>query len=53
MDWGVKTRLISCITKAEDKLEYSPHIKFGNGLKETHKWFAENWDAIEMGVEFP
>lgn len=51
-DWDVKTRLLSCITKAENKLGYKPQMKFENGLKETHKWFVENWDHIEKSSEF-
>ena len=51
-DWDVKTRLLSCITKAENKLGYKPHMKFENGLKETHKWFVENWDNIKKSGEF-
>jgi nucleoside-diphosphate-sugar epimerase len=51
-DWDVKTRLLSCITKAEKKLGYKPTMKFDDGLKETHKWFVENWDNIEKSAEF-
>jgi nucleoside-diphosphate-sugar epimerase len=51
-DWDVKTRLLSCITKAEKKLDYKPTMKFEDGLKETHKWFVDNWDTIEKSAEF-
>jgi UDP-glucose 4-epimerase len=51
-DWDVKTRLLSCITKAENVLGYKPMMKFNEGLKETHQWFVENWDAIETCAEF-
>jgi UDP-glucose 4-epimerase len=51
-DWDVKTRLLSCITKAENKLGYKPKMKFENGLRETHRWFVENWDKIERSAEF-
>ena len=51
-DWDVKTRLLSCITKAEKVLGYKPQMKFENGLKETHRWFVENWDNIEKSAEF-
>jgi len=51
-DWDVKTRLLSCITKAEKKLGYKPQMKFENGLKETHRWFVENWDMIAKSAEF-
>jgi len=51
-DWDVKTRLLSCITKAENKLGYKPTMKFEDGLKETHQWFVDNWDTIEKSAEF-
>ena len=51
-DWDVKTRLLSCITKADKKLGYKPKMKFEDGLKETHRWFADNWDLIERSGEF-
>lgn len=51
-DWDVKTRLLSCITKAENVLGYKPKMKFETGLKATHEWFVENWDSIEKSAEF-
>jgi nucleoside-diphosphate-sugar epimerase len=51
-DWDVKTRLLSCITKAENKLGYRPQMKFEDGLKETHRWFVKNQDMIEKSAEF-
>lgn len=51
-DWDVKTRLLSCITKAENKLGYRPQMKFEDGLKETHRWFVSNQDMIEKSAEF-
>jgi len=51
-DWDVKTRLLSCITKAEKVLGYKPQMEFANGLKMTHQWFVENWDNIEKSAEF-
>ena len=51
-DWDVKTRLLSCITKAEKTLGYRPTMKFENGLKETYRWFVENWENIEDSSEF-
>ena len=41
-DWDIKTRLRSCITKAEKLPGFKPKMKFEDGLKETHKWFVEN-----------
>jgi len=51
-DWDVKTRLLSCITKAEKTLGYKPQMQFENGLKQTYHWFVENWDSIEKSAEF-
>ena len=51
-DWDVKTRLLSCITKAEKALGYTPQMKFEEGLKETHQWFVDNWVSIEKSAEF-
>jgi len=51
-DWDVKTRLLSCITKAEKVLGYKPKMKFDDGLKETHRWFVENWNTIDASAEF-
>jgi nucleoside-diphosphate-sugar epimerase len=51
-DWDVKTRLLSCITKAEKKLGYMPRMKFEEGLKETHRWFVGNRSVIEKSAEF-
>lgn len=51
-DWDVKTRLLSCITKAEDTLGYTPKMKFEDGLKETYRWFVGNWDLIDKSAEF-
>ena len=51
-DWDVKTRLLSCITKAEKKLAYKPRMKFEDGLKQVHGWFEENRANIEKSAEF-
>jgi nucleoside-diphosphate-sugar epimerase len=50
-DWDVKTRLLSCITKAEKKLGYKPKMKFKDGLKQVHVWFEENRANIEKSAE--
>ncbi len=51
-DWDVKTRLLSCIDKAERILGYSPETSFEEGLVLTHKWFVENWEMIQNSAEF-
>ena len=51
-DWDVKTRLLSCISKAESVIGYKPEMVFDEGLEGTHRWFVENWDNIEKSAEF-
>ena len=51
-DWDFRTRLFSCITKAKNALGYKPQMEFEDGLKETHRWFVENWENIEKSAEF-
>jgi UDP-glucose 4-epimerase len=51
-DWDVKTRLLSCITKADKKLGYKPEMKFEDGLKQVHVWFEKNRENIEKSAEF-
>jgi len=51
-DWDKKTHLLSCITKGQRMIGYQPRMTFDDGLKETHRWFVENWENIEKGAEF-
>lgn len=51
-DWDVKTKLLSCVDKANRVLGYRPQMKFENGLKNVHTWFEENWVNIEKSAEF-
>lgn len=51
-NWDVKTRLLSCVDKANRVIGYEPKISFDEGLKETHRWFVENWKNIEKSAEF-
>ena len=51
-DWDVKTRLLSCTTKAEHSLAYEPRADFRDGLKQVHRWFQEHWADIERSAEF-
>ena len=51
-DWDVKTRLLSCTTKAENNLGYHPATSFEEGLKKVHQWFVANWDNINKSSEF-
>ena len=51
-NWDVKTRLLSCVDKANRVIGYEPKMSFDEGLKETHRWFVENWEHIEKSAEF-
>lgn len=51
-DWDVKTRLLSCTTKANKILGYKPQMKFEDGLVKVHDWFEANWDDIQKSAEF-
>lgn len=51
-DWDVKTKLLSCVDKANRVLGYKPQMEFENGLKQVHLWFEENWGNIEKSAEF-
>jgi nucleoside-diphosphate-sugar epimerase len=51
-DWDVKTKLLSCVDKANRVLGYKPQMKFEDGLKNVHSWFEENWGNIEKSAEF-
>lgn len=51
-DWDVKTKLLSCVDKANRVLGYKPQMKFENGLKNVYDWFEENWENIEKSAEF-
>ncbi len=51
-DWDKKTHLLSCITKGQGMIGYQPNMSFHDGLKETHRWFVENWENIEKSAEF-
>jgi nucleoside-diphosphate-sugar epimerase len=51
-DWDVKTKLLSCVDKANRVLGYKPQMKFEDGLKNVHSWFKENWVNIDKSAEF-
>jgi len=51
-DWDVKTKLLSCVDKANRVLGYTPQMKFEDGLKNVHSWFEENWLNIDKSAEF-
>lgn len=51
--WDTKKRLLASIDKANELLGYQPQMDFETGLKDTIKWFEDNWDDIRRDAEFP
>lgn len=51
-DWDAKTCLLSSIDKANNILGYKPKTGFHDGLENTYKWFADNWENIDGSAEF-
>jgi nucleoside-diphosphate-sugar epimerase len=50
--WDTKSRLLSCVEKAEDVIGYRPSTPFETGLRNTIQWFEQNWDRIEASARF-
>jgi nucleoside-diphosphate-sugar epimerase len=50
--WDTKSRLLASIKKARDLLGYKPQTSFEVGLRNTIKWFKENWTNIEQSASF-
>jgi nucleoside-diphosphate-sugar epimerase len=51
-EWDVKTRLLSSIETARQILNYEPHQKFEEGIRQVYKWFGKNWENIKESAEF-
>lgn len=51
--WDTKKRLLACVDRAKDLLEYRPSMDFEKGLSNTIQWFRDNWDYIYRDAEFP
>jgi nucleoside-diphosphate-sugar epimerase len=50
--WDTKTRLPASIERARELIGYEPKSPFEEGLKNTIRWFRENWDRIETWARF-
>lgn len=50
--WDTKPRLLASIDKAKKMIGYEPKTDFEEGIKNTIKWFEENWDLIEKSADF-
>lgn len=50
--WDTKSRLLASIDRARELIGYEPRTNFEEGIKNTIKWFRENWERIEASVRF-
>ena len=44
--WDTKPRLLASIEKAKKIIRYQPKMDFEEGIKNTIRWFEENWNLI-------
>ena len=51
--WDTKPRLLASIEKAKSLINYTPLVKFEEGLQANIGWFKENWQKIEVLADFP
>lgn len=50
--WDTKLRLLASVDRAKALIGYEPRTKFETGLRETQKWFDQNWSLIVSSVRF-
>jgi nucleoside-diphosphate-sugar epimerase len=50
--WDTKARLLASVDKAKKIIGYDPKTSFDEGLKNTIKWFQDNWDNINKSARF-
>ncbi|MCM8819527.1 MAG: NAD-dependent epimerase/dehydratase family protein, partial [Candidatus Omnitrophica bacterium] len=50
--WDTKTRLLASVEKAKRVIGYIPKMNFEDGIKETIKWFKDNWENILKSADF-
>lgn len=51
--WDTKPRLLACIDKAKELVEYEPLVEFEEGFQTNIEWFRDNWDKIKIVADFP
>jgi len=51
--WDTKSRLLASVEKAKKLIGYKPKTNFEDGIRETVKWFQENWGKIKQYAKFP
>lgn len=51
--WDTKNRLLASVDRARDILGYKPRTSFESGIKNTVKWFNDNWARIIQDANFP
>lgn len=50
--WDTKSRLLGSIDRAREMIGYNPTTQFEEGLRNTIRWFNENWERIEAAARF-
>ena len=50
--WDTKSRLLASVDRARKLVGYEPRMDFEKGLRETVRWFKENWDRILESSSF-
>ncbi|MEM4655042.1 MAG: NAD-dependent epimerase/dehydratase family protein [Thermosphaera sp.] len=50
--WDTKSRLLASVDKARKLIGYEPKTTFEEGLRNTIKWFKDNWENIEKSARF-
>jgi len=50
--WDTKNRLLASVDWAKELIGYEPKTEFKEGLKNTIKWFKNNWKNIEHSASF-
>jgi len=50
--WDTKPRLVGSYEKASNLIGFQPNTSFEQGLKNTIKWFKEDWNNIDESAKF-
>jgi UDP-glucose 4-epimerase len=50
--WDTKSRLLASVDRARTLIGYQPNTPFEEGLRNTIRWFRDNWERIEAAARF-
>ncbi len=50
--WDTKSRLLASVDRARELIGYDPATPFEEGLRNTIRWFRDNWALIEASARF-